>query len=138
MGASIYHVAAGTDRSPTIAEYLGSIQETLTELDPAWARRGLPPALAVPREVFARYVQTMEEIAGERLRSIARKLEGFTRPIQLPKDFDRSQFESKLGPPACELPHARHWLPGVIAHAFRVDFRGDGRGPLRRPGRSAS
>jgi len=135
---SIYHVAAGKERSPTIAEYLGSIQETLTELDPSWARRGLPAPLAVPREVFARYVQTMEEIAGDRLRSIARKLEGFTRPIQLPKDFDRSQFESKLGPLACELPHARSWLPRVIAHAFEVDFRGDVSGPARRPGRSAS
>lgn len=130
---AIYHVAAGVERSPTIAQFLASVSGAIAAFDPAWARRGIPVPLAVPRVVFERYVSTIDLIANPLLRNALQQVETLTRPLCAPKLFERTHFESALGSEALELTPAAEWLPAVVQHALEIGFRGDGppRGPRK-------
>ncbi len=119
-----YHICAGGDRSFALEEIFPAIDCCLASIDASWRGRGQPLPLSVAREVFENFVNIVELTGNPRLRQIILQTRKITRQLEVPKVFDTRAFECAVsGNPTLVLPHARAWLPQIVARAVATGWQ---------------
>jgi nucleoside-diphosphate-sugar epimerase len=119
-----YHICAGGDRSIGLDELFPAVSSCLAETDAAWRGRGQSPPLIVAAEVFKQFVSVVELTGNRRLRHIIKQTRSITRQLEIAKIFDTHGLDqARIGNVALALPHARGWLPQIIAHGVATRWR---------------
>jgi nucleoside-diphosphate-sugar epimerase len=119
-----YHICAGADRSFRAGELFPAIDAWLSAGDTQWPREGKPVPLVVAADIFAKFVDVVELTGDRRLRQIIRHTRRVTRQLETAKVYDTHVFRGAMAdsgvPP---LPHARDWLPTIIARGIETGWR---------------
>jgi nucleoside-diphosphate-sugar epimerase len=119
-----YHICAGGDRSFGLDELFPAIDSCLAATDAGWRGRGQPLPLAVDPKVFQNFVAIVDLTGNRRLRQIIRHTQRITQQLEIAKVFDTRFFDRAVnGNAALVLPHAREWLPPVVARGVAAGWQ---------------
>lgn len=121
----IFHLAAGKERSYTLAEIVKKSYEYLGEADGEWRNRRYPQPIFVSARTFELFLRSVEQTGNPLIASVARVVKHFALQLLYPKEFDRSQLQAVLPEYGRTLPHIDAYYRKVVDYCLRSRWGND-------------
>lgn len=127
----IFHLAAGKDRSYTLADIVERSYAYLGEADAAWRARRYPRPVLVSARAFDLFLQSVERTGNPLFAGVTQAVRHFALQLLYPKEFDRSRLLAVLPEYDQRLPHIDAYYGKVVDYCLRSQWgKDDSRGRL--------
>lgn len=119
----IFHLAAGRERSYTLAEIVEKSYAYLGEADGEWRTRQYPRPILVSARAFELFLRSVDQVGNPLFASVTRAVKHFAFQLLYPKEFDRSRLLAVLPEYARTMPHIDTYYHKVVDYCVRSQWR---------------
>jgi thioester reductase-like protein len=116
-----YHLVAGSERSYTLAEFIEANHRIVSELDPAWARRGIEVPPIVDGAVFDMLRDMISTVDDSEGAAVLSALANFVPQLLHPKTFDTTIRDAALGTTIVPAD-IRDFYPRILQYCLRTSW----------------